>query len=246
MSGALTHSSRPHAMTEVLSVLMQPDGTPYYASSSLHRSSPSQSSFLGSSSSFLASKNANRSHFRTEYDDRLSRSAPTSAPPSPTKAEGRFSSTPPCEPLAARNLSLETGNEENSGDQIIFPSYDKVGFDQVEDLEPPPSPGTGDSRTASLASSTTTTTTSTNASRPGTPDPNIAAEDDTAVRHEPSRQVDYLSHDWKEEDIWSSWRHIVSKRKVYGNSARLENASWRTWAKAKYRLKTVSPETLNW
>ncbi|KAI9769713.1 MAG: hypothetical protein M1840_003950 [Geoglossum simile] len=231
-------------MTEVLSVLMQPDGTPYYASTSLHRSSPSQSSFLGSSSSFLASKNVSRPHIRTEYDDRLSRSAPTSAPSSPADAEARFSGTRSYESLAVGDLSLNPKDEEGGGNQIIFPSYNKVGFDQVEDLEPPPSPRTGDSYTVSPASNTTTT--STNASRPGTPDPSIAAEDDTAVRHEPSRHVDYLSHDWKEEDIWSSWRHIVSKRKVYGNSARLENASWRTWAKAKYRLKTVSPETLNW
>ncbi|KAI9776587.1 MAG: hypothetical protein M1839_009491 [Geoglossum umbratile] len=229
-------------MTEVLSVLMQPDGTPYYTSTSLHRSSPSQSSFLSSSSSFLTSKAASRPHIRTEYDDRLPKSTPTSAPSSPADAEGRFSSTPSYGSLAVRGLSLDPKGEGDGGDQIIFPSYDKVGFHQVEDLEPPPSPRTGDSYTVSPTSNTT----STNASRPGTPDPSIAAEDDTAVRHEPSRHVDYLSHDWKEEDIWSSWRHIVSKRKVYGNSARLENASWRTWAKAKYRLKTVSPETLNW
>lgn len=72
------------------------------------------------------------------------------------------------------------------------------------------------------------------------------AGDDTAIEHEPTRHVDYLSHNWKEEDIWASWRHIVAKRKVYSNGARLENASWRTWAKSKYQLKTVSPETLNW
>jgi hypothetical protein len=74
----------------------------------------------------------------------------------------------------------------------------------------------------------------------------FAAEDDTAVRDEPTRHVDYLSHDWKEEDIWKSWRYMVGKRKVYSNSARLENASWRPWTKAKYRLRTVSPETLTW
>jgi hypothetical protein len=72
------------------------------------------------------------------------------------------------------------------------------------------------------------------------------SEDDTAIRHEPSQHVDYLSHEWEEEDIWSSWRHIVSKRRIYGERSRLENASWRTWAKSKYKLKTVSPETLNW
>ncbi|CAK7566097.1 MAG: protein phosphatase regulator [Sporothrix epigloea] len=72
------------------------------------------------------------------------------------------------------------------------------------------------------------------------------AEDDTAIRAIPSRHVDYLSHNWKEEDIWESWKYIVSRRGDYSNSARLENASWRTWVKSKNKLKTVSPETLNW
>ncbi|PVH69731.1 hypothetical protein DL98DRAFT_522027, partial [Cadophora sp. DSE1049] len=66
------------------------------------------------------------------------------------------------------------------------------------------------------------------------------------VRDQPSRHVDYLCHDWKEEDIWSSWKHVVSKRKANSNSARLENALWRTWTKSRYRLKTVPPETLDW
>jgi hypothetical protein len=125
----------------------------------------------------------------------------------------------------------------------VFPSYDEVGYyDQVEDLEPPPSPRTGDSYTVSPTSNST----STNVSRPESPDRFEHAEDDTAVRSQPSRHVDYLSHNWKEEDIWSSWKHIVSKRKAYNNSSRLENASWRTWAKSKNKLRTVSPETLNW
>jgi hypothetical protein len=58
--------------------------------------------------------------------------------------------------------------------------------------------------------------------------------------------VDYLSHDWQEEEIWAAWRHIVSQREVYGRSSRVENAAWRSWAKVKYRLELVSPETLNW
>jgi hypothetical protein len=79
-----------------------------------------------------------------------------------------------------------------------------------------------------------------------TPDHMPISEDDTAVRKEPSHHVDYLSYEWREEDIWSSWRHIVEHRSVYGERSRLENASWRTWAKAQFKLKTVSPETLNW
>lgn len=82
--------------------------------------------------------------------------------------------------------------------------------------------------------------------RPVSPDPGEHVKDDTEVRLQPSRYVDYLSHDWKVEDAWSSWKHIVSKRNAYSNSARLENASWRTWTKSKNKLKTVSPESVNW
>ncbi|KAH6982394.1 hypothetical protein EDB80DRAFT_592767 [Ilyonectria destructans] len=72
------------------------------------------------------------------------------------------------------------------------------------------------------------------------------AEDDSAMKPGPWRQVDYLSHDWQEEDIWSSWKYVTTRRREYPNSSRLENASWRAWIKCKYKLKTVSPETLNW
>ena len=113
---------------------------------------------------------------------------------------------------------------------------------QIEDLEPPASPRIGDSYTVSLTSNST----STNVSRQESLDPVEHAVDDTSVRTQPFRHVDYLSHSWKEEDIWASWKHIVSQRRAYDNSARLENASWRTWTKLKNNLKTVSPESLNW
>jgi len=82
-------------------------------------------------------------------------------------------------------------------------------------------------------------------SPPDTPDL-YQPHDDNDIVYEPQRHVDYLSHNWKEADISKSWRYIVLKRKDVANSARLENASWRTWAQAKYRLKTVSPESVNW
>jgi hypothetical protein len=50
-------------------------------------------------------------------------------------------------------------------------------------------------------------------------------EDDIVVRTQPLRNVDYLSYNWKEEDIWSLWKHVVLKRRAYSNSARLENTS---------------------
>jgi hypothetical protein len=35
------------------------------------------------------------------------------------------------------------------------------------------------------------------------------AADDTSLEDEPSRHVDYLSHEWREDDIWPSWRYVV-------------------------------------
>ncbi|KAG8907681.1 hypothetical protein FRB99_002759 [Tulasnella sp. 403] len=58
--------------------------------------------------------------------------------------------------------------------------------------------------------------------------------------------VDYLSHEWLEEDVWKSWRNMTRHKNEVANGVRLENASWRTWWKQRNKLKTVSPETLNW
>ena len=58
--------------------------------------------------------------------------------------------------------------------------------------------------------------------------------------------VDYLSHQWAEEDVWRSWRSMTRHKFEISNGLRLENASWRTWWKQRNKLRTVSPETLNW
>jgi hypothetical protein len=169
-------------------------------------------------------------------------SSPSSPPSSPPtfhaeSVDQSYLSTP------ATNLSLDGHYEEDLELKPGGPEFDDSPFfAHLEDLEPPPSPGTGDSYTVSP----TDHDTSANTSRPVSPYFIEHAEDDTAVKHQPTQHVDYLSHNWKEEDIWSSWRYITSKRGEFTNSQRLENASWRTWMKAKYSLRTVSPETLNW
>ncbi|KAF7798740.1 hypothetical protein EIP86_009965 [Pleurotus ostreatoroseus] len=70
--------------------------------------------------------------------------------------------------------------------------------------------------------------------------------DDTAYETQPEGQVDYLSHNWREEDVWRSWRSMTRQKNAIVNGMRLENASWRTWWKQRNKLKTISPETLNW
>lgn len=73
-----------------------------------------------------------------------------------------------------------------------------------------------------------------------------AAPDDTSYSTLPDGQVDYLSHEWREEDVWRSWRSMTRQKNAIANGTRLENASWRTWWKQRNKLKTISPETLNW
>lgn len=166
-----------------------------------------------------------------------SHSSDTSSPPQNAAdycIRSSLLSTPPS------SISLDKVAE----DDLYFPSYNDNDYDRsIKLAQPPPgSPTIEDHYDASV--STTESNAGTESSVDSVSLPPVS--DDTAVRREPSRQVDYLSHDWREEDIWSSWRHIVSRRNVYGERSRLENASWRSWAKSKYRLKTVSPQTLNW
>lgn len=139
------------------------------------------------------------------------------------------------------SLSLDTKSDDDSSsdddddDILSFPVYGRSSYKTKDiDAEPVPSSPLLSVEPASPLPPAST------------PDHVPQSEDDTNLRPEPSQHVDYLSYDWKEEDIWSSWRHIVEHRSVYGERSRLENASWRQWAKSKFRLRTVTPESLNW
>lgn len=105
--------------------------------------------------------------------------------------------------------------------------------------------------------------------------------DDMDLQAPADRCVDYLSHQWNEPDLWTSWRTVTKEKtrteketilctedlfeirngspplcSILQNAVpldtqrvlhlRLENASWRTWAKKRGNLKTVHPESLNW
>ncbi|KAI1382146.1 hypothetical protein F4677DRAFT_16911 [Hypoxylon crocopeplum] len=239
-----------------MAVVLPSEDNDIFSPSALRRSH-SQSKFMSQpTQSFHSSASTSKINdaFHDSYHDAFHHqpahiapsSSPSSAPSSPRtlqaeSADPSYSSTP------ATNLSLDGQCDDDMhiqrDEDIFVPEFDhNPYFGPLEDLEPPPSPRTGDSYTVSPTDHDTSATTS----RPESPGSLDRAEDDTAVEHHPTQHVDYLSHDWREEDIWSSWRYIVSKRGEYTNGPRLENASWRTWMKAKYKLKTVTPETLNW
>lgn len=236
-----------------MAVVLSSEDNDIFSSSALRRSH-SQPKFINKQQSGFH-KSASTSRIGDVYNDPyhdtyqpyhiVAGSSPSSAPSSPRtvhadSVDPSYSSTP------ATNLSLD-GHYDNdidldSEDNLILPQYDQNPYFPLEDPEPPASPRTSDSYTASPPDHENSDPTS----RPETPEVSEHAEDDTAVRHHPTQHVDYLSHNWREEDIWSSWRYIVSKRGEFSNGRRLENASWRTWMKSKYKLRTVSPETLNW
>ena len=240
-------------MAEVLSLPLQPDSRSHFGAP-LHRSSSHTNILLQSTPSYSGSSPDLKSKYaHVDYDTRHSASLPSSAPSSPRLAQPDFSNQPSYLSTPSSSLSLDEPCVSED-DDISFPSYDDGGDDsstargrtldrtQDEELRA--------SRSEPVIPETPLNTPSSNPSLKAPSHPNIpensTAGDDTAVSREPTRHVDYLSHNWKEEDIWSSWKHVVSRRKVYSNSPRLENASWRTWTKSMYRLKTVSPERLNW
>ncbi|KAI0430256.1 hypothetical protein F5Y09DRAFT_237994 [Xylaria sp. FL1042] len=238
-----------------MAVVISSEENDLFASSTLRRSH-SQSKFISSRHSQGLHTSASTSRIDQLFHDNYRHqsipitpdSSPSSGPPSPSTIHPESECDPSYISTPATSVSLDGQYDDlptiQSEDSLLLSEYaDNPYFmlDGLEDLEPPPSPRMDGSHIVSPSDDTSAGT-----SRPESPVVPEHAEDDTAVTHHPTQHVDYLSHDWKEEDIWSSWRYIISKRAEFTNSARLENASWRTWMKAKYNLKTVSPETLNW
>ena len=230
-------------MGEVLTMQMQPDNSSLFAQSPLTRSSPSQTSlYIGSPQPYSPRK---PQYPPPHSEEPLYHNLPETSSSSSSSSQIDLTQSSSFASDLTGALSIDTSIDAD--DSLSYPSYNPTSYFDPEDLEPPPSPRTINSY--SVPSPTASDSTPNN-----TPDGPITAGDDTTIQQEPSRHVDYLSHEWKEEDVWSSWRHIVSKRRIYGELSgaedskwpRLENASWRTWAKQKYRLSTVSPDTLNW
>ncbi|KAI6870151.1 hypothetical protein KC338_g2768 [Hortaea werneckii] len=235
-------------MAEVLRASPTPDSQPLYQSSGLRRSQPSSSSLacLDSAALSPSPRSTTPSTPHAEHTEHLDTS-----PPAATLAPSKASSS---DLTSFANLGLErtnssTGwsmdsNDTSSQDEEPpdFPDYMGLQFAHMPSTPQIDFEGYGQSSSDEPVSESVTTDTT----RSDSPLPTPTVLDDTAMKLEPKQHVDYLSHDWREEDIWSSWRHIVSQRRVYGQRSRLENASWRTWAKSKYQLRTVSPETLNW
>ncbi|CAK1354431.1 hypotheticalsprotein [Cercospora beticola] len=221
-------------MTEVLSLPMQPESSPYYQPSGPLKASMSSSSlfFDPEAPRSPAARPAYTPH--AEHQENVPGAAQWNGITPPASATPSFParSRAESEDSVASSSNSSVTSDLSEDTDITFPNYDGDCAPGAHSIGNSDEPGDTSATDTTISDS---------------PIPTPTVVDDTAVRQEPSRQVDFLSHDWREEDIWSSWRHIVSQRKtVYGERSRLENASWRTWAKTKFDLHTVSPERLNW
>lgn len=216
----------------IMATMVQPPVTTrsdsYPPSPTLSTSYPDIISLKGSLPYEQDIVDSKRNFVHAEYDKSFAASMPSTAPSSPlyTHSRDSYFSTPSYSSLDP-NEDLRYDEDEDQ-----FPSFDNnTPISHPADAQIHPNASSEDLTNESQA----------NISTPSEP-----ANDDNAIVHEPTRHVDYLAHEWKEEDIWSSWRYIVARRKTINNSVRLENAAWRTWTKAKNNLKTISPESLNW
>lgn len=175
-------------------------------------------------------------YYEADGSSSLSSSPSSSAPTSPEITYTSFP-FPSSEPAT---ISLDSSEDED--DEIIFPTYDKEDFfNQGKELDPPASEVSDTQSTASPVTPTFPSEEPVDLSNiPKT------AGDDNSIENEPTTQVDYLSHQWKEEELWGSWRFVTSNRDRFQNVIRLENASWRAWSKSKDNLQVISPARLAW
>ena len=213
---------------------ISPTHEPHFSTSSLRKTSSHTSLFLDASG---VSQCIEQENIARRYSSSLSSSAPSS----PRLMSHDLSSLPSCSSTPASSLSLRDHFCIEDEDHVPYPSdASESETESADDEDPTPS-----NSPPEPASPHATGRSAPNTSKQTSVNPQSAG-DDMALENQPSRHVDYLSHEWEEEEIWSSWRHIVGKRRTLDNWERLENASWRTWAKSRGRLPTVSAETLNW
>ncbi|CCE65672.1 hypothetical protein TPHA_0M00980 [Tetrapisispora phaffii CBS 4417] len=163
-------------------------------------------------------------------------------------------------PEVTRDDSMDSDLEYDNGSSESYDSYDEDMSSEDEDDDLQAGEQLQLHRTQDHAgtadwSATPSKTPGQSASvspPPADNDTILIPQDDNDLVMEPNTHVDYLSHNWNESEVLNSWKYIILKKKRKDDvidsvsSARLENASWRTWAKARNHLETVSPEIVNW
>lgn len=142
---------------------------------------------------------------------------------------GSYSSNP------TTSLSLHIRDNTDEDGDLAFPSYEASGL-PAQPVQMSLSSPKQDDHPAQLSSPVIENATYLYKT----------TQDDQAILPKPTYHIDYLSHEWNEEDIWLSWSFLLHSRGTLAHYVRLENALWRSWMKTKNHLKTMAPENLNW
>jgi hypothetical protein len=175
-------------------------------------------------------------------------------------------STTPSSLSSTDSLSLCSLKEDKTDAELDFPSYDDtscpscvtISLGAALSLTAPPSPILDPVSDSMLSGELQDSEPLSRTISRG--DIHVVSRDDSELNIQSFRNVNYLTHDWCEEDIPSTWRYVLSRRadwaetatrrksiwKPFNNIPRYENALWRSWAQRRFQLKTVSPETINW
>ncbi|KAI5288197.1 hypothetical protein KEM54_005397 [Ascosphaera aggregata] len=180
-----------------------------------------------------------------------------------TSSGALWSTRPPAGGLANTSSSLRNsssrdyvGDENLFDDNDLFPSFDAgyLNGDQLTNFSSTPSSIHGCSSSSSSPSSSSqqkdqplvATRKPLQIFKSGLDEHVLVTRDDTTIEDEPTHHVDYLTHPWTEEDIWSTWQYVLSKKSTLTAAARLQNASWRCWGKCKNGGLTVPAEKIDW
>lgn len=171
-------------MTTVLQAPL-PGASPF-SNSPLHSSSYPDLSSLNTSTSFRQPHSQPTRYSRHDYGRIYSESGPSTAPSSPqltySSRRDSYASTP------ASSLSRDHADVDDEEDDTAFPAFERADV-ALKPIEASPTL----IESEELSSETP---------NPPAEDPALSSssiQDDHAIQAEPTRHVDYLSHEWKEE-----------------------------------------------
>ncbi|OJJ30063.1 hypothetical protein ASPWEDRAFT_699595 [Aspergillus wentii DTO 134E9] len=74
----------------------------------------------------------------------------------------------------------------------------------------------------------------------------LPVHDDLAIYDNPQSNVDYLSHEWKYEELWPTRRHIRKANLDWAYYCRLENALCRAWMKGRDSRQAFPATGIEW
>lgn len=218
-------------MAEVLTANLPADAQSFFQSSHIHRSSSTPNSLYRSSSASRLPSRPPSIRDDDQSTDSINYSTSISSQTSYSDLNSSTASECPTSNAFTRNIF-------DDSEELSFPNYgENSNYPHNLKTQDRPRPG----YLSDPAPSPTRDYV------PWTPSyPFGASEDDSVIRAQPYEQVDYYTYEWREDDLWATWKHLAGHRGAYLQWSRLENAAWRIWARYAFKRNRIAPESINW